>query len=77
MPIVMFPGYHQKRIGCTAAGFKFLYIDTDGYMSSCPFCRNQKTHILDSEHESNIDKMKVEGCDLIKELEKQNELVNV
>jgi MoaA/NifB/PqqE/SkfB family radical SAM enzyme len=77
MPIVMFPGYHQKRIGCTAAGFKFLYIDTDGYMSSCPFCRNQKTHILDSEHESNIDKMKAEGCDLIKELEKQNELVNV
>jgi len=77
MPIVLHPGYHQRRSGCSAAGFKYLYIDTDGYMSSCPFCRNRKTHILDSDHESNIDEMKAEGCDLIKELEKENELVNV
>lgn len=74
MPIVLYPGYHQRRTGCTAAGVKYMYIDTDGFMSSCPFCRNRKTHILDSEHESNIDEMKKEGCDLIKELKTSKEV---
>lgn len=76
MPIVLYPGYHQRRTGCTAAGFKYLYIDTDGYMSSCPFCRNRKTHILDSDHESNIDQMKKEGCDLPMETSTKEELIN-
>lgn len=69
MPILLYPGYHQKRNGCTAAGFKYLYIDTNGYMSSCPFCRNTKSHILDGEHEVNIEEMKFDGCGLGQELE--------
>lgn len=68
MPIVMYPGYHQKRTGCSAAGNRYMYIDTDGYMSSCPFCRNTKTHILDENHEKSIDQMKSEGCDLMNEI---------
>jgi len=64
MPIILHPSYHQKRTGCSAAGNRYLYVDTDGYMSSCPFCRNTKTHILDDDHEESIQQMKAEGCDL-------------
>ena len=63
LPIVLYPGYHQRKTGCPGAGAKYLYIDTDGYMSSCPFCRNKKTHILDEdERESSIHEMRNEGC---------------
>ena len=34
LPIVLYPGYHQRKTGCPGAGAKYLYIDTDGYMSS-------------------------------------------
>ncbi|TNE76091.1 MAG: radical SAM protein [Bacteroidetes bacterium] len=65
-PIVLYPGYNQRRFGCAGAGEKFLYVDTDGYMSSCPFCRNKKTHILDDEtRESSILSMRNEGCALV------------
>jgi len=62
MPIVLYPGYHQRKTGCPGAGSKYLYIDTDGYMTSCPFCRNKKTHILGKDHEESISSMRNEGC---------------
>ncbi len=64
LPIVMYTGYHQRKKGCLGAGNGYLYIDTDGYISSCPFCRNMKTHILDSNHETAIHELKMDGCDL-------------
>jgi len=69
LPIVLYPGFHQRKTGCPGAGAKYLYIDTDGYMSSCPFCRNKKTHILDDdERESSIESMRQEGCGLVENL---------
>lgn len=68
-PIVLYPGYHQRKTGCPGAGAKYLYIDTDGYMSSCPFCRNTKTHILDdATRENSIESMRNEGCGLVENL---------
>lgn len=64
LPIVMYTGYHQRKKGCLGAGNGYLYIDTDGYISSCPFCRNMKTHILDPNHETAIHDLKMDGCDL-------------
>lgn len=75
MPIIQYPGFHQKRNACTAAGHRYMYVDTDGYMSSCPFCRNTKSHILDSDHEANIEEMKAEGCDLFKEIGEDKKLI--
>lgn len=62
MPIVIYHGYRQRLIGCAGAGSRYLYIDTDGYMNSCPFCRNKTTHILADEVEDSIDSMKEFGC---------------
>ncbi|MCW3104795.1 MAG: radical protein [Bacteroidetes bacterium] len=62
MPIVIYHGYRQRLIGCAGAGSRYLYVDTDGYMTSCPFCRNKTTHVLDEGVEESILKMKAEGC---------------
>ncbi len=61
-PIVLFPGYHQRKTGCPGAGSKYIYIDTDGYISNCPFCQNKMNHILDDDHEKTLALLKDEGC---------------
>jgi MoaA/NifB/PqqE/SkfB family radical SAM enzyme len=62
MPIVIYHGYRQRLIGCAGAGSRYLYVDTDGYMNSCPFCRNKTTHVLDENVEESIIQMKAAGC---------------
>lgn len=62
LPIVLFPGYHQRKTGCPGAGSKYIYVDTDGYISNCPFCRNKMNHILDEDHEKTLALLKNEGC---------------
>lgn len=42
LPIVVYPGYHQRRLGCLASGNRYLYIDPDGCLHPCPFCRSSK-----------------------------------
>ncbi|MFZ9612361.1 MAG: radical SAM protein [Crocinitomicaceae bacterium] len=67
-PIVIYPGYQQRTIGCAGGGSKYLYIDTDGYMNACPYCRNKKTHILSDDHEKSIAELRMEGCELVENL---------
>jgi MoaA/NifB/PqqE/SkfB family radical SAM enzyme len=62
MPAVSYHGYHQRRVGCFGSGDRYLYIDTDGDIHVCPFCRQKLGNILDiSIHESVGRLMKV-GC---------------
>ncbi len=61
-PIVDYVGYKQRRTGCAGSGFRYLYVDTDGFMNSCPFCRSSTTHVLDGSIEESINLMKNIGC---------------
>nr|MDQ3017898.1 radical SAM protein [Bacteroidota bacterium] len=38
-PAVCYHGYHQRRMGCHAAGKRSVYIDTVGDVHACPFCQ--------------------------------------
>ncbi len=38
-PIIIYHGYHQRRIGCFGGGSRYLYIDSNGDIHPCPFCR--------------------------------------
>jgi MoaA/NifB/PqqE/SkfB family radical SAM enzyme len=68
LPILIYPGYQQRNLGCVGAGSKYIYIDTDGYITACPFCRNKKTHILDDRHEKAIADLRQEGCEVVPKL---------
>lgn len=61
-PIVVYPAYHQRRKGCPGSGSKGIFIDTNGYINACPFCRNKKTHFLSDDHELAINQLKTDGC---------------
>lgn len=44
-PVVLYHGYHQRRIGCLSAGDRNLYIDSEGYVNACPFCQSRSYHV--------------------------------
>ncbi len=56
-PILMYHGYHQRRVGCFA-GSRSVYIDSAGDVHSCPFCHTSSFNIIDliREGKTNIPK---------------------
>ena len=44
-PIVIYHGYHQRRIGCLSGGNRALYIDSEGYINACPFCHTKNFNV--------------------------------
>ena len=45
-PILLYHGYHQRRVGCFA-GSRSVYIDSAGDVHSCPFCHTSSFNIID------------------------------
>lgn len=61
-PIVMFPGFDQRQVGCLGAGNRYLYIDSKGDIHACPFCQNPVGNALDVTFEDAIKKLRHNGC---------------
>jgi len=40
-PLILYHGYHQRRLGCMSGGDRVLYIDAAGKIDACPFCQTQ------------------------------------
>lgn len=66
MPIVTYLGYYQQRSGCSGAGDRFLYIDTEGDVHACPFCRKKSGNVLSAPIEELVADLSIEGCHLYK-----------
>jgi MoaA/NifB/PqqE/SkfB family radical SAM enzyme len=66
-PLMVYFGPRNRRIGCLGSGNRYLYVDTDGNIQSCPFCRNnKKLRVNDNPIEELLDKLMIEGCDFKK-----------
>lgn len=65
-PIVVFFGYHQRKLGCMGAGNRYLYIDANGDFHACPFCRGRRGNALSDSFNSSIQKLREEGCQAFK-----------
>lgn len=61
-PIVTYPAFTQRRVGCFGGGRRYLYIDTDGWVHSCPFCRHAIGHALDEDFERVLSSVRQAGC---------------
>ncbi len=44
-PVIIYTGYHQRRVGCLLGGNRILYIDSDGNINACPFCHTKSLNI--------------------------------
>lgn len=61
-PIMVFFGYHQRILGCMGAGDRYLYVDANGDMHACPFCRGGMGNILHTPYPEILKKVKERGC---------------
>ena len=61
-PIVCYHGYYQRRIGCLGSGDRSLYVDSDGDLHACPFCRQKWGNALSADLDSMIRKLYEKGC---------------
>lgn len=61
-PLVHHYGYHQRRMGCTGAADRFLYVDTDGDLHACPFCQKKSGSALGGCLNASLDALKSRGC---------------
>ena len=67
-PILLYHGYHQRRVGCFA-GSRSVYIDSAGDVHSCPFCHTSSFNIIKliREGKTNIPK-KENACPQFKKI---------
>jgi molybdenum cofactor biosynthesis enzyme MoaA len=61
-PMVVYPGYHQRIMGCFGAGNRYLYVDSNADLHACPFCQNVLGNALTDPLEMVIDKIRNAGC---------------
>jgi MoaA/NifB/PqqE/SkfB family radical SAM enzyme len=63
-PAMVFFGYHQRTLGCMGAGDRYLYVDANGDMHACPFCRGGMGNLLETPYRDILKKVQERGCHL-------------
>jgi MoaA/NifB/PqqE/SkfB family radical SAM enzyme len=61
-PLISYPGYYQRRIGCLGAGNRYLYIDSKGDIHACPFCQRSAGNAISDRIEDVVSDLKTIGC---------------
>ncbi|KAA9039543.1 radical SAM protein [Ginsengibacter hankyongi] len=61
-PSVLYHGFYSRRTGCAGGGKYFLYVDTDGDVHNCTFCRHKLFSALHDPIEENLTNMLKGGC---------------
>lgn len=61
-PLVSYHGFHQRNIGCFSSGNRNLYVDTDGDIHACPFCRLKIGNALDENMETYFQHLSNSSC---------------
>ncbi len=62
MPLVDYPGVGQRRDGCWGAGDRYLFIDVEGGVHACPFCRGVVGNCLAEPLNLLRDRLRLRGC---------------
>jgi MoaA/NifB/PqqE/SkfB family radical SAM enzyme len=62
LPAVSYADYSRRRIGCLGAGDRYVYIDTDGALHPCPFCRAPVGSALDGDFDASLAALRSAGC---------------
>lgn len=67
-PVVSFPGYHQRQLGCMGAGNRYIYIDSNGNFHACPFCHGSVGNAISMPFNEAIMRLRATGCHAFKTL---------
>ncbi|NNF02450.1 MAG: radical SAM protein [Bacteroidia bacterium] len=61
-PAVSYYGYHQRRAGCYGGSSRYLYVDSDGTVNTCPFCRTKYSNVLHPGFDDELEKIQNKAC---------------
>jgi len=61
-PTAEYPDWGKREFGCCGAGDRYAYVDTDGELHACPFCRAPGLRVLDHDIDSAISALQARGC---------------
>lgn len=61
-PIICYHGYYQRKVGCFGSGNRSLYVDADGDIHACPFCRAKMGNALSPDFDRAVERLKDKGC---------------
>lgn len=61
-PVVMFPGFDQRQVGCLGAGNRYLYIDSKGEIHACPFCHGSAGNAVKDSISEAAGRLSKSGC---------------
>jgi MoaA/NifB/PqqE/SkfB family radical SAM enzyme len=62
MPIVVYPEMAKRRLGCLGSASRYAYVDTDGQVHPCPFCRRPSGSALDANIAAHLTGLRHAGC---------------
>lgn len=66
-PLVEYHVSYQRIAGCGGAGKRYLYVDTDGDMHACPFCRQKCGNAVTGDIEAGLRALdEAGGCPVFK-----------
>lgn len=61
-PLICYHAYYQRNSGCLSAGNRSVYVDTEGNIHSCPFCRKVIGSALENGLENKLNHLALTGC---------------
>jgi MoaA/NifB/PqqE/SkfB family radical SAM enzyme len=61
-PAVSYVAAAQRQSRCLGAGQRYLYVDTDGDIHACPFCRESAGSALAPDFEGVLEALRGRGC---------------
>ena len=61
-PAVAYADFTKRSVACFGAGDRYIYIDTDGAVHPCPFCRAPAGRVLDEEFDVTLGRLQAAGC---------------
>jgi MoaA/NifB/PqqE/SkfB family radical SAM enzyme len=61
-PAVSYVAALQRATGCSGGGERYLYVDTDGEVHACPFCRSSAGSALAPDFDGVLARLRERGC---------------
>ena len=61
-PIISYPAMVKRQNGCPGRGLHYLYVDADGDVHPCPFCRQKMFSAFESDLEAKVRSLRNAGC---------------
>lgn len=62
LPVVVYHGFNQRRLGCYGAGRWFVFVNSAGEVQACPFCPGSAGSCLDGPLEEVLHRVARSGC---------------